>query len=160
MNEFTCEGRYPPLNLPGIDGRLRHHEGRIEIFDATRRKFVALTPEEWVRQHFAEYLVNHRGVPRTLTGIEISLKVAGLNKRCDILISNNTGKPCILVECKAPQVAITQSTFDQVARYNLALGIPWLMITNGMVHYACRLAEDETHYAFSPEIPTWETALK
>jgi hypothetical protein len=145
-----------PLNLPPAALRTRDSGGRTEIFDIIRRKFIALTPEEWVRQHFIHYLVGERGVPASLIAVEASLRYNRLPKRCDILVHDRQGRPAMIVECKAPEVKITQEVFDQVAIYNMTLDVPFLVVTNGLEHFACRIDRANSTYSFLKEIPSWE----
>lgn len=128
-----------PLNLPDIDPRIRITGERSEIFDPIRKAWVSLTPEEWVRQHFIHYLLNDRLVPAGLIGVEKQIKVNRLIKRCDIVVHLSSGNPVMIVECKSPHVSISRQTFDQAIRYNLALNINYLVLTNGLVHYCFRL---------------------
>ena len=116
------------LNLPPCDLNIRDLSTGQEIFDSFRKKFVALTPEEWVRQNFLNFLVDHMGYPKGLVAVEKQLKLNGLTKRCDILAYSKAGNPVLVVECKAPSVALTNEVFAQVARYNLTLKVPFLAI--------------------------------
>ncbi|MGE5425265.1 MAG: type I restriction enzyme HsdR N-terminal domain-containing protein, partial [Syntrophothermus sp.] len=127
------------LNLPSADFRVRNNGNRREIFDPVRKRFVALTPEEWVRQNFIQYLNGIKNYPLSLLGIEIPLVYNGLKKRCDILVCNNSGKPRLIVECKAPEVKISQDVFHQVAIYNMAMNVEFLVVTNGLDHFICRI---------------------
>ena len=141
----------PPLSLPPFSPRLR--EG--EIFDPLRRKFVALTPEEWVRQWFTDYLHNSLGYPCGLMANEVSMRLNHTLRRCDTVVYSGRGmKPLMVVEYKAPHIAITQRVFDQIARYNMVIGAPWLVVTNGMNHYCCR--RTSAGYAFVPDIPPYD----
>ncbi len=141
------------LNLPGAALRIRNKGEKQEVFDGVRKKFVALTPEEWVRQHFIHYLADHRNVPRSLIAVETSLRYHRLNKRSDIVVYGKEGKPCLIVECKGPEVEVTQAVFDQVAMYNMALKVPFLVVTNGMVHFACYIDHVSGKISFLKEIP-------
>ncbi|PID91628.1 MAG: restriction endonuclease subunit R [Bacteroidetes bacterium] len=123
------------LNLPEYEFRYRDLEGRREVLDVYRKKYVLLTPEEEVRQRFARYLVEDRSYPASLIMSECSLSLNGMQKRCDLLVHKPAGRPMVLVECKAPDVAIGQGVFEQAARYNLNLKLPYLMLTNGLKHY-------------------------
>lgn len=123
------------LNLPAFEPLLRKQEGKVYIFDNIRKKYVALTPEEWVRQHFVNYLINHLNYPRTLFKIEGGLSYNRLQKRSDILIRDRAGEPWMLVECKSPEVKVTQAAFNQVAVYNMTIGARYVAITNGLVQY-------------------------
>lgn len=146
------------LNLPGFDIRLRRDEdsrrGGSEVYDALRRKWVALTPEEWVRQHFVNYLVSHCGYPAGLMGNEVSLRLNGTLRRCDTVVFSKSLRPVVVIEYKAPDVAITQAVFDQIARYNVVMQSRYLMVSNGMRHYCCRYSADGG-YVFLRSIPSY-----
>lgn len=144
------------LNLPQASFRIRNNSTRDEIFDPVRKKFVALTPEEWVRQNFVQYLVNSKSIPLSLLGIEIPLIYNNLKKRGDIVIWNSAGKPRMIIECKAPSVMLSQDVFHQVAMYNMVLNVEFLIVTNGLDHYACRIDHENRTYQFLREIPSWE----
>ena len=144
------------LHLPASDFRITEQNGKKLIFDRIRRKFVSLTSEEWVRQHFIEYLISSRNVPASLIGVEVSLKVNRLLKRADIVVHNKAGNPCLLVECKAPEVEVTQAVFDQIARYNMAMKVKFLVVTNGLVHYACTIDHEKETYSFLEEVPDYQ----
>lgn len=143
------------LNLPEYPLRLREKEGRREIFDSIRRLWVALTPEEWVRQNFVRYLVTEKQMPEMLIAIEKSLTLNGLTKRTDILVHNRQGDPLLLVECKASQIAITQKVFEQIGRYNLALQVEYLVVTNGLQHYCARIDWEKQQFIFLKEVPDY-----
>jgi type I site-specific restriction endonuclease len=128
-----------PLNLPSFDLRTRLVSGEGQIFDPIRRRFVALTPEEWVRQHFINYLVTEKGYPKGLISVEVPLVINRVNHRADIVCFSSEAKPILVVECKAPNVRISGQTLRQVSRYNLLLKAPFLVVTNGLVHYSIRL---------------------
>ena len=141
------------LNLPEAEFRMRDLGSKKEIFDGIRKKFIVLTPEEWVRQHFVAYLVVIKNVPASLIGIEVSMKINRLQKRGDIVVYNKSGKPCMIIECKAPEIRITQDVFDQVARYNMSLNVNYLVVTNGLEHYACFIDHEKSEYRFLQEVP-------
>jgi hypothetical protein len=143
------------LNLPAYAFRLRNSNGCDEIFDAFRKKFVALTPEEWVRQNFIRYLVEEKKFPASLIIPEHAIKVNKMNKRCDVVVHDTSGKPLLIVECKAHTVKISQDVFDQVARYNIKLKVPYLIVTNGMEHYCCHIDHVEKKYSFIEDIPMY-----
>ena len=143
------------LNLPEYALRLREQDGRREIFDSIRRLWVALTPEEWVRQNFVRYLVTEKQMPEMLIAIEKSLTLNSLTKRTDILVHSRQGKPLLLVECKAPQVAIDQKVFEQIGRYNLALHVKYLVVTNGLQHYCARIDWQNQQFNFLKEVPDY-----
>lgn len=125
----------------------------MRIFDVIRKKFVDLQPEEWVRQHVLHFLINDKNYPKSLINVEKELKVNALKKRYDIVIYNSDGSILLLVECKAPEIKITQETFDQIARYNSQLDATYLMVTNGMAHYYCKMNLQEEKYTFLKDIP-------
>ncbi len=146
------------LNLPEYQFRLRKNgEGKTEIFDAIRKRFYVLTPEEWVRQNFIKYLIQEKHFPASLMAIEKGLKLNGMKKRTDIVQYNTTGSPILIVECKAPEIKLSQDTFDQAARYNLTLKVDYLIITNGLEHFACKMNYAENRIHFLKEIPQFES---
>ncbi len=122
------------LNFPVYNFRTRHYEGQLQIFDPVRKKFVALTPEEWVRQHLIQYLSGEKKVPLHMMASERGLSVNRMTKRFDLVVYNLSGKPALIVECKAPTVALSENVFFQIARYNLALKVNYLLVSNGLQH--------------------------
>ncbi|MDR2130083.1 MAG: type I restriction enzyme HsdR N-terminal domain-containing protein [Odoribacteraceae bacterium] len=122
------------LDFPAFDYRVKKIDGRLYIFDRTRKRYVMLTPEEWVRQHLIRFLADHRGYPETLIAVEQEIEVCGLRKRFDVVCHDRRGVPYLIVECKAPDVPLTRATFDQVFRYNLSVEARLVAITNGRVH--------------------------
>lgn len=147
MNE-----RLPELNLPPVDLKIKEEEGKVKVFDFLRRKYVAFTPEEYVRQHFVEYLAGSLHYPKGLMANEVSLDINGLKRRCDTLISNRDGSPLMVVEYKAPTINITQDVFDQIARYNFVIGARYVVVSNGINHYCC-VNDSKGGYNFLPKIP-------
>ena len=143
------------LNLPKYDFKVKIENGKKQIFDSVRKRFVALTPEEWVRQHFIQFLHRQKGFPLSLMGVEFSLKYNGMQKRADIICFKTDGKPFLLVECKSFSVSIQQKVFDQIARYNFNLQVPYLVVTNGIDHFCCTLNEQKKTYEFIEEIPSF-----
>ncbi len=141
------------LNLPPFDVRLRDEKGRQQIFDVLRRRYVALTPEEWVRQHFVHFLMEHKGYPKGLLCNEIELRVGEKRLRCDTLLYNRSLKPLMIVEYKAPEIEITQRVFDQITTYNMLLHVDYLVVSNGCQHYCCRMDYDHHSYFFLQDIP-------
>ena len=131
MNEIVL----PTLNLPPVNFRFSAEGQSKQIFDFVRKKFVSLTPEEWVRQHFLHFMINEKKYPASLMGVEMLVRVNELSQRADIVVYQNDGKPWLIVECKNTNIAITQEIFYQIARYNLTLQVPYLVITNGLEHY-------------------------
>lgn len=148
------------LNLPFYQFTTRNAKGKEEIFDVIRRKFVALTPEEWVRQHFIHYLNTEKNVPLWMIAVEKTLIYNRMNKRADILVYSGNGKPLLMAECKAASVPINQRVFDQVARYNLTMRVPFLAVTNGLVQICCKINLDEASYEFLDDIPDYETLVR
>ncbi len=144
------------LNLPAFNCKLRHEQEKTLIFDTFRKKYVALTPEEWVRQHFLHWLVGHKGYPVGLIAVETALKYIHLNKRADAIIYNIAGKPQMIIECKAPEVKITQDAFDQIARYNYGFGVKLLAVTNGMQHFCCEMNTVSANWQFLQEFPDYQ----
>lgn len=128
------------LNLPDFNFAVRKDQGKVWIFDVIRKKYLVLTPEEWVRQHFIHYLIEQLHYPKALFRVESSLTYNKVQKRSDIVIHNRAGKPWMLVECKAPALKLTQKAFNQVAVYNMTLGAKYVAVTNGMGHYCFEAA--------------------
>jgi hypothetical protein len=143
------------LNLPTYPFKIKTEGQRTQIFDGIRKKYLVLTPEEWVRQHFVHFLMSEKGVPGSLIAIEKGLVLNGMQKRCDLLVHDQSGLPLLIVECKAPKVKISQETFDQIARYNMVLKVDYLVVTNGMDHYCCRIDHKNSSYEFLRDIPLY-----
>ncbi|MDO6596913.1 type I restriction enzyme HsdR N-terminal domain-containing protein [Oceanihabitans sp. 2_MG-2023] len=143
------------LNFPTYSFRFKNSENKTLIYDEIRKKFVVLQPEEWVRQHCVRYLIEEKGFPKSLINVEKELKVNNLRKRYDIVIFNPDGSIHLIVECKSAKIKIDQTTFDQIARYNLALNATYLMVTNGINHYYCEMDFDAERYQFLKEIPDY-----
>jgi hypothetical protein len=143
------------LNLPPYQFKFKETEGRLMIFDSFRKKYVVLTPEEWVRQNFISYLISEKKFPASLIAVEAGLKYNQLQKRADILVYDKQGGPLLLVECKAPEVKITQDTFDQVARYNMTFKVKYLVVTNGMNHFCCQMDYSDNSYVYLKDIPVY-----
>jgi hypothetical protein len=141
------------LNFPSYNFRFKNNENKPFIFDVIRKKFVALQPEEWVRQHIIHHLIFDKNYPKSHINIEKIIHLNGLKKRYDIVVYNPDGSIEILVECKAPGIKITQDTFDQIARYNLQLKGNYLMVTNGLDHFYCKMEYEKEKYIFLPHIP-------
>ena len=143
------------LNLPEFKVATRKEDGKVWIFDMIRKKYIVLTPEEWVRQHFIHYLINHLKYPKSLFRIEGSLTYNKLQKRSDIVIHDREGKAWMLVECKAPNIKLTQKAFNQVAVYNMTIGARYVAVTNGMVQYCFKPSGngETTHLTSFPEFP-------
>ncbi len=143
------------LNFPPYNFRFKSNKNKTAIFDPIRKKFVHFTPEEWVRQHCIRYMLEALKIPQSLINVEKQLKIHDINKRYDIVVFSPNGSIVLLVECKAPSIPITQTTFDQIARYNLALDAKYLMLTNGLDHIYCTLDYQNETYSFLREIPQY-----
>ncbi len=144
------------LNLPDFEYRTRKVANQLQIFDPVRRKYVALTPEEWVRQHFIHYLNVHKKVPLSHIAVEKALIVSHLAKRADIVVFKGGLKPLLAVECKAPSVEINEDVFYQVLRYNMALRVEYLVVTNGLRHVYCKVDYDNQKAIFIEELPDYD----
>ena len=143
------------LNLPPYGVKLGGTRQKPEIFDFLRRRFVALTPEEWVRQHFTHWLVEHKGYPKGLLGNEIALRCGEKTLRCDSILYDKEARPQMIIEYKAPTVPVTQRVFDQVSAYNLLLRVDYLVVSNGLQHYCCRMDYEHRTYRFLEDIPEY-----
>lgn len=141
------------LNFPSYTFRFKNSENKVSIFDPIRKKFILLTPEEWVRQHTIEYLMKEKNYPLSYINVEKLIKINDRNKRYDIVIFKPNGAIFLLIECKAPEISISQATFDQIARYNLVLKAEYLMVTNGLNHYFCQMDFENERYNFLKELP-------
>jgi hypothetical protein len=145
----------PPLSLPPYPFKLTDQDGALFIFDEIRKKKILLTPEEWVRQHFVQFLVRVKNYPKALIKLEGGLKLHGMAKRSDIVVFDTTGRKQLMVECKAPGVAIDQKVFDQIARYNITHQIQLLAVSNGLQHYYCHIDFETRQYRFIEELPAY-----
>lgn len=143
------------LNLPTFAAKVKEKDGKHIIFDPVRRKFVALTPEEWVRQHFVNYLITDKGYPKELLANEVPLKLNGTSKRCDTVAYNRFLTPLMIVEYKAPHIEITSSVFDQIVRYNMVLHVRYLAVSNGINHFCCKIDYENLTYSFLEGIPEY-----
>lgn len=144
------------LNLPDHGVKTMNDAGGERVFDPVRRLWVALTPEEWVRQHVLNYLIHELGCPASLIAVEQKLVVNKLTKRADVVVHDRQGRAVLLVECKAPEVKVDQSTFEQAARYNTVFKVPYLLVSNGLVHYCCRIRHDNGKIEFLTKVPAYE----
>lgn len=148
------------LNLPLFEFRIKEENNKVFIFDRWRKKYVSLSPEEWVRQNFIMYLINEKKFPASLIAIEKSLKVAKRSKRTDIVVYNNLAEPLLIVECKAPEVKVNQDVFDQIIRYNMSLRVDYLIVTNGLQHFCCKLNYSQNACSFLNDIPDYQDLHK
>jgi hypothetical protein len=144
------------LNFPEYQFRTRYEGQTLQIWDEIRKKYVALTPEEWVRQNLLKYLLNEKGIPSSLMRVEAGITLNRMPRRADVIVYENSGKPLLIAECKAPSVKISQETFDQIARYNIPLKVKYLLVTNGTDHYFCRINANDNSYEFLKEIPGYD----
>ena len=147
------------LNLPQYSFKITGKEGREMILDRVRRKYVKLTEEEWVRQNFIQYLVNEGKYPAGLLGVETMFRYNKLKRRTDILVHNRSGEPVMIVECKSPDVIIDDTVFEQIVNYNMKFKVPYIVVTNGMVHYACKVDHREKKFEFLFVIPLYTDLL-
>jgi len=143
------------LHFPTYEFRFKSNENKAMIFDVVRKKFVVLTPEEWVRQHVVHFLISEKKYPLSLINVEKQIKLNKTTKRYDIVVFNSDGTIHLIVECKAPKIPIEQSTFDQIARYNFVLHATNLMVTNGLSHYYCRMDFENKRYIFLKTLPAY-----
>ena len=147
------------LNLPPFEIKLRGTKAQPQIFDILRKKYIALTPEEWVRQHFVHFLVEHKGYPAALMANEIQLKVGEKTLRADSVLYSRDLKPRMIIEYKAPHIPITQKVFDQISIYNMLLHVDYLVLSNGLQHYICKMDYNDKKYLFLEDIPDYEELL-
>ena len=147
------------LNLPKYGIKIANENGHLTIFDVLRRKYVALTPEEWVRQHFVHYLIGHKGYPQTLMANEIQLAIGNKKLRCDSVLYDRSLKPRMIIEYKAPTVNITQKVFDHITVYNMLLHVDYLVVSNGIKHYCCQMDYDNQKYLFLEDIPDYQEII-
>ncbi len=147
----------PQLNLPPAQLQIRDcDDGVTRVYDRLRRKYVALTPEEWVRQHFTAYMIDHRCYPAGLMANEMSIKLNDTQKRCDTVVFDMSRRPMVIVEYKAPHISISQRVFDQIVRYNMVLKARIVVVSNGIDHYCCEIDYDNHSYRFLPQLPLWQ----
>lgn len=143
------------LNLPAFDAKIIVKNGKNVIFDSIRRRYVALTPEEWVRQHFVNFLIAHKGYPRELMANEVPITLNGTRKRCDTVLYKRDLSARMIIEYKAPDVDITQAVFNQIMRYNMVLRVEYLVISNGIQHFCCQMDYANNRYNFLQDIPDY-----
>lgn len=143
------------LNLPAFPIKVDNRDGRAVVFDVIRRRYVALTPEEWVRQHFVHFLLEHKGYPQALLANEVQVQLNGTKKRCDTVLYRRDLTARMIIEYKAPEIVITQKVFDQITRYNMVLKVDYLIVSNGLQHYCCRIDYEQNSYTFLEDIPMY-----
>lgn len=149
----------PPLNLPPADIRIMRDGNLMKIFDPLRDKYVNLSPEEYVRQHFVNFMTQYLHYPISIMANEVGINLNGLKRRCDTIVFRPDGMPLVIVEYKAPCVAISQKTFNQIARYNMRLMAKYLIVSNGLQHYCCVMDYDKDTYHFISKIPDYKDIL-
>ena len=147
------------LNLPEYSFRIKTTEGKSFIFDSLRKKFVRLTPEEWVRQNFVQFLIVEKKYSVSLMTVEALVKVNNNPQRADLIVFDRSGSPALVAEFKAPEIKISQHAFDQIVRYNMQLKVQFLIVSNGLEHYFCKINYNDNSYAFLPEIPGFSEIL-
>ncbi len=147
------------LNLPLYDAKVKKTDLGFEIFDVLRRKYVALTPEEWVRQNFVHYLKNEKNYPYSLMANEASIRLNSLSKRCDTVVYDKQLNPLMICEFKKPEVEISQTVFDQIVRYNIVLKVKYLVVSNGMRHYCCKMDYENQSVTYLSEIPDYKSIV-
>lgn len=148
-----------PLNLPEYETKIAEKDGKSAIFDNLRRCYVTLTPEEWVRQHFVHYLLERRDYPATLMANEVSLTLNNTKRRCDTVVYDRNLRPRMIIEYKAPSVKITRNVFAQISRYNIVLRVDYLVISNGLQHYCCKMDYERNSYSFLNDIPDYKEII-
>lgn len=141
------------LNFPDFDKKIEKNGDKFFIYDEIRKKNIMLTPEEWVRQHIIHFLINHHNYSKNYIKVEKQIKVNDRLKRFDVLVYNKEGSPFLLIECKAPTVKISQATFSQIATYNMNLKVPYLIVTNGLNHFICKIDFEKNSFEYLKEIP-------
>jgi hypothetical protein len=144
------------LNLPEYEFRIKNEGGQVFIFDGVRKKFVVLTPEEWVRQNFIRFLVETKKYPSSLLAVEKKIVVNSLAQRFDLLVYHRNGQPCLIAEFKAPEVGINQQVFDQAVRYNMSLKADYIVVSNGLQHFACQIDYLKNSFTYLSEIPEFK----
>ena len=148
------------LNLPPIVVKIKQENGKQKIWDHLRCRYVALTPEEWVRQHFTSFLIHEKGYSSTLMANEVSISLNGLSRRCDTVLYAKDLTPRMIIEYKRPDVKITQRVFNQICRYNLVMHVDYLIVSNGLMHYCCQMDYDNQSYVFLEEIPNYANLIE
>ena len=145
------------LNLPQTELKVTQREDAPYVFDILRRKYIKITPEEWVRQHFVHFLIEHKGYPQELLANEVALSLNSTTKRCDTVLYDQQARPRMIVEYKAPHIELQQRVFDQISRYNIVMRVPYLIVSNGLQHYCCCIDYERQTYAFLQDIPEYDS---
>jgi hypothetical protein len=144
------------LNLPPAPFKIQQQGGKDYVYDSLRKQYVRFTPEEQVRQQFVFFLVEYKNYPKGLLANEVTIALGNVTRRCDTVLYDTHLQPQMIIEYKAPSIVINQCTFDQIARYNMSLHVPWLIISNGLQHYCCWVDNEKNGYFFQKEIPSYE----
>ncbi len=144
------------LNLPHFEFKTKYIDDKLHIFDDARRKFIRLTPEEWVRQNFTKFLILHKGYPQGRIAQEVSIELNTMPRRIDTVIYDKFSNPIVLVEYKSPNIKITQEVFNQIVRYNMVLKVPYLIVSNGLNHYCCKIDYSCNKASYLHDIPNFE----
>lgn len=144
------------LNLPAFQYKIKHIENKAYIYDILRKKFIQITPEEWVRQHFVNYLIGYLSYPKQLIANEVSIRLNSTSKRCDTVIYSKTLQPQVIIEYKSPEIDLSQAVFDQTLRYNMVLRVKYIILSNGIKHICCKIDYDNNKYIFLSDIPKYE----
>jgi hypothetical protein len=147
------------LNLPFYEFKIKEEDRRFFIYDEIRKNYFLLTPEEWVRQNFIKFLINELGYPKLRIAVEMTLGIGSDKKRCDAVVFDKQLKPQVIVECKKPDIKISQKTFDQIGRYNIYLKVKYLIVTNGLDHYFCEIDFKRASFSFKKEMPEYKSLL-
>ncbi len=148
---------FPRLNFPAYSFKLSREDDTVYVFDEIRKKKIRLSPEEWVRQHVVQYLIQEKNIPKGLIKLESGLRLHGKQKRSDILVYDRNTQPVLLAECKAPQISIDEKVFEQAIRYNFIHRVPYILLSNGIAHYLCRMDYEEGNWEYC-DLETWEMA--
>ncbi|MEO5674690.1 MAG: type I restriction enzyme HsdR N-terminal domain-containing protein [Chitinophagales bacterium] len=141
------------ITLGKYEFRIREQDQQRHIFDIIRKRFVTLTPEEWIRQHWLHYLIDVKKYPRSLIAVEMNITLNQLSKRCDVVVYNRHGNPFLIIECKSSDVKISQKVFDQIARYNLKLQVKYLVVSNGADHHCCAIDFENNTFQYLDSLP-------
>jgi hypothetical protein len=144
---------FKALSFPQAELKLTRKEGQVFVWCIIRKKSLVLTPEEWVRQHLIHFLIQEKQIPIGLIAAEMAIEINQLSRRCDVVVFGKDGKPRLIVECKAPEINLTEKTFNQIAQYNAALNVDLLMVTNGLQHIVCQIDRENTQLNYLKELP-------
>jgi hypothetical protein len=144
---------FKALSFPQAELKLTRKEGQVFVWCIIRKKSLVLTPEEWVRQHLIHFLIQEKQIPIGLIAAEMAIEINQLSRRCDVVVFGTDGKPRLIVECKAPEINLTEKTFNQIAQYNAALNVDLLMVTNGLQHIVCQIDRENSQLNYLEELP-------